>query len=114
MENIRLQKVARLLQKDMGDIFRLESRDRYQGTMITVTRVRVSPDLSIAKIYVSLFTLGNSKPELILEQLKQDSRYLRGKLGDRIRHQLRVVPELIFYIDDTLDYVENIENLLKK
>lgn len=114
MESTRLQKVARLLQKDMGDIFRTESRERYQGTMITVTRVRVSQDLSVAKIYVSLFTLGNSKPEMILNMIKQDSRYLRGKLGERIRHQLRVVPELIFYVDDTLDYVENIENLLKK
>lgn len=112
MEGTRLQKVARLVQKDLGDIIQREGSGIFPGTMVTVTRVRVSPDLSVARIYVSIFP--SSKGEETLKLLKQHTRYLRGELGKRVRHQLRIVPELSFFIDDSLDYIENIDRLLKE
>lgn len=81
--------------------------------MITVTVVRISPDLSVAKIYLSIFS-PKSKKELVMEEVKEKSKGIRAELATKLRYQLMKVPELIFYIDDSLDYVENIDNLLKK
>lgn len=80
--------------------------------MITVTQVRVSPDLGVAKIYVSLFPV--KEKDKMLELIKKNTSEIRGLLGKRIRHQARVIPELVFYIDDSLDYAERINELLKK
>jgi ribosome-binding factor A len=93
MESTRQNKVARLIQKDLGEIFQQLGKPALQGRMVTVTVVRMSPDLSVAKVY--------PKP-------------IRNQLGQRVKNQLRIVPELAFFIDDSLDYVDKIDQLLKK
>lgn len=110
METIRQEKINNLLQKDLGEIFQLELRHVSLGSMITITKVRVTSDLSLAKVYLSLF--ATSDKDALLKNIRSHTKEIRGKLGKRIRHQLRVVPELNFYIDDSLDYIENIESLL--
>jgi ribosome-binding factor A len=112
MTSTRQNKVARLIQKELGDIFLKESKDHYGGKMISVTVVRMTPDLAIAKVYLSVFPTGGDKDPL--SEVNENHSRLRYELGNRIRHQLRIVPELIFIIDDSLDYLENIERLLKK
>jgi ribosome-binding factor A len=112
METQRQQKIARLLQKDLGGIFQIEARNLFSGAMITVTKVHVTKDLSIAKVYLSLFAI-NDKPAL-MDQVRKHASEIRYKLGNRIRNQLRSVPVLEFYEDDSLDYIENIEKLLSE
>ncbi len=109
MESKRQQKVGRQIQKDLGDIFQKEAMHLLNGSLITVTGVKVSPDLSIARAYISV--LPDSKKEGVLETLKENSKFLRQKLGLRVRHQLRIVPELYLYLDDTLEYVEKMDKL---
>ena len=111
MEGTRLSKVARLLQKDLGEIFQREGSIIYKGKMITVTSVRVSPDLGVAKVFVSIFP--TDKKEDVLQAIKEHTRQIRHELAQRVRHQLRIVPELTFFLDDSLDYIENIDKLLK-
>lgn len=111
MESTRQQKIGRLLQKDLSDIFLQYARE-YQGTLITVTRVNVSSDLSIAHVNLSVFP--SNKGEEILKGVKENAKSIRFELGNRVRHQLRIIPDLIFHIDDTLDYLERIDELLKK
>ncbi len=113
MDSNRLQKVARLIQKDMGEILRYESKNLFKGAMITVTKVRVSSDLSIAKIYISIFALAGVKTEEVYELVKANKSALRNKLAIMERNQLRIIPDLSFFIDDSLDYSENIDRLLK-
>ena len=112
MESTRQSKVARMLQKDLGEIFQRLERDALQGKMVTITIVRMSPDLSFAKVYLSIFP--SDKKEEFIENLQHYVKAIRNQLGQRVRNQLRVVPELAFYIDDSLDYVEKIDQLLKK
>ncbi len=109
MESKRQQKVGRQIQKDLGDIFQKEAMHLLDGALITVTGVKVSPDLSIARAYISI--LPDSKKESVLEALKENSKFLRQKLGLRVRHQLRIVPELHLYLDDTLEYVEKMDKI---
>jgi len=113
MDNNRLQKVARLIQKDMGEILRYESKNLFKGAMITVTKVRVSSDLSIAKIYISIFALSGVTTDEVFELVKANKSLLRNKLASMERNQLRIIPDLSFFIDDSLDYSENIDRLLK-
>jgi ribosome-binding factor A len=110
MESIRQEKINNLLQKDLGEIFQLEMKHVSKTAMVTVTKVTVTPELSLAKVYISLFAT-NDKQALISE-IRKHTKEIRGKLGKRIRHQLKSVPELNFYLDDSLDYIENIDNLL--
>ena len=111
MESKRQEKISKLLQKDLSEILQLDSRSLYSGAMITVTKVTVSSDLSFAKTFVSIFAPGADNA-MILEKIKEHTKETRHKLAIRIKNQLRVVPALQFYIDDSLDYIENIENLL--
>ena len=111
MESTRQKKVSRLLQRDLGSILQKKSPE-LGGKMITVTVVRVSADLSIAKVYLSIFPV--KKEEDPLKPVKQHATDIRHELGQKVRNQLRVIPELQFFIDDSLDYIENIENLLKE
>ncbi|MCC8094085.1 MAG: 30S ribosome-binding factor RbfA [Tannerellaceae bacterium] len=111
MESTRLKKIGRLLQKELGDIF-LKQTKGMPGTLISVSAVRVSPDLGLAKVYVSIFP-SEKGPE-ILEAIRANTKAIRFDLGQRVHLQLRKIPELSFYIDDSLDYIENIDNLLKK
>ncbi|NDP19635.1 MAG: 30S ribosome-binding factor RbfA [Paludibacter sp.] len=110
METTRQEKISRMLQKELGEIFLLYARE-LQGTLITVTGVRISPDLGIAHTHLSIFP-GN-KVKDVLVKVNEDAKAIRFDLGKRVRHQLRIVPQLYFHVDDSLDYLENIDNLLK-
>jgi len=110
MESTRQKKISRLLQKELGQIIQKRSAE-LGGKMITVTTVRISPDLSVAKIYLSIFPANETEKTLLA--VKEAVHQIRHELGNLVRHQLRIVPELVFYIDDSLDYIEKIENLLK-
>jgi ribosome-binding factor A len=112
MESKRQEKISKLLQKDLSQILQLDSKSLYSGAMITVTKVSVTPDLAFAKTFVSIFAPG-ADTAVILERIKENTKKTRHKLASRIKNQLRVVPDLQFHIDDSLDYIENIENLLK-
>jgi ribosome-binding factor A len=112
METTRQQKVASQIQQDLSEIFRLSTREVTQGKMITVTVVRMSPDLSVAKIYLSVFPSGNT--EEFIKNLQHHVKHIRFELGKRIRYQLRIVPELAFFVDDSLDYAAHIDDLLKQ
>ena len=112
MDTTRQNKVSRLLQKELAEIFQRESRNLFGGAFITVTQVRVSPDLSSAKVYVSLFLVKDTGA--LLKQIKEMYSEIRKQLGIRIKKQLRIVPALDFFIDDSMDYAEKIDRLLKK
>ncbi len=110
METTRQEKISRMLQKELGEIFLLYARE-IQGTLITVTSVRISPDLGIAHTHLSIFP--GDKVKDVLEKVNNDTKSIRYELGKRVRNQLRIVPALYFHVDDSLDYLENIDNLLK-
>lgn len=110
MESTRLSKIERLIQKELGDIFQKQTQGM-PGTLVSVSAVRVSPDLSIARAYLSIFPSAKG-PEL-LEAIRANTKAVRYDLGQRVRMQLRKIPELSFFIDDSLDYIEKIDNLLK-
>ena len=110
-QSTRQQKVSRQIQRDLSEIFRERGTSLAPGVMISVTGVRITPDLSLAKVYVSIFPSAKSSD--VLSKIESASKGIRGELGKRVSKQLRIVPELIFYIDDSLDYVEKIDNLLK-
>ena len=112
MDSTRQQKISRQIQRDIAEIFQKELSDVLRGTLVTVTTVRVSPDLAYAKIYISIFPFEHSTATL--EKIKEQGWLVRQLLGARIRNQLKVVPELEFFIDDSLEYIENIDNLLAK
>lgn len=110
MDGKRLDKINRLILKELGDILQKELKPATPGLMITVTHVNVTSDLAYAKVYLSVF--GNVDKKKVVEEVGENARAIRGLLGNRIRHQMRVIPELRFYEDDSLDYIENIDNLL--
>ncbi|MBN2213720.1 MAG: 30S ribosome-binding factor RbfA [Bacteroidales bacterium] len=111
MATIRQNKIARLLQKEIAEIFQVEQHNLFRGKMITVTVVRVVADMSIARIYLSVFPYR--KEERYLEYINQQAKFLRNQLGKKIRHQLRIIPELLFFHDDSIDYAGRIDELLK-
>lgn len=111
MESTRLQKIERLLQKELGDIFQKQTQ-AMRGVLVSVSVVRVSPDLGIAKAYLSIFPSEKSKD--LLDAIRANTKAIRYDLGQRVGKQLRIIPELSFFIDDSLDYIEHIEKLLKK
>ncbi len=108
----RQLKVAREIQKDLAEIIRSKGMAAFGGAMVTVSEVRVSPDLSVAKTYVSIFP--SEKAEAVMNMLGENTKALRGELGRKVGRQLRIVPEIVFYLDTSLDYAEHIEELLKK
>ena len=108
----RQLKVAREIQKDLAEIIRAKGMAFFGGAMVTVSEVRISPDLSVAKTYVSIFP--SAKADAVMGILNENIRELRGELGARVGKQLRIVPEIYFALDSTLDYAEHIEELLKK
>ena len=107
----RQLKVAREIQKDMAEILRSKGMAAFQGAMVTVSEVRVSPDLAVAKVYVSIFP--SDKSAAVMGILNDNVRAYRGELGRQVARQFRIVPELAFYLDTTLDYAEHIDQLLK-
>jgi ribosome-binding factor A len=110
MESKRQQRISKLIQHDLGEIFLREVPHLTPGVMVTVTKVHVTPDLALAKVYLSLFPTKDK--ETLLAGINKASREVRGLLGQRVRHQLRAIPELRFYLDDSLDYIEKIDKLL--
>lgn len=111
MESTRISKIERLLQKELGDIF-LKQAKGMLGVLISVSAVRISPDLSVAKAYLSIFP--SEKGKELMEAIRANTKAIRYDLGQRVRMQLRIIPELTFFIDDSLDYIEHIDELLKK
>ena len=112
METTRQKKVSKLIQKELSIIFQKEIHQFLGNILVTVTGVRVSPDLSVAKAYLSIFPV--EKPKEAFNILNENKKVFRKLLGNSCRHQLRIVPELIFYLDDSAEYAEEIEKLLKK
>ena len=112
MDSTRQQKIARQIQRDIAEILQKDMADTIRGSLVTVTTVRVSPDLAYAKLYISIFPF--ERGTAMLEAIKEKSWYIRKLLGARIRNQLKIVPELEWFIDDSLEYIENIDNLLKE
>jgi len=110
MESKRQEKISKLLQQDLGEIIQMKMQHITMRAMVTVTKVHISPDLSQAKVYLSLF--ATNKKDQVLNNIKKHTSEIRRELGNRIRHQMRIVPSLSFYLDDSLDYIENINNLL--
>jgi len=92
-------------------IFQQQTRATH-GTMVSVTRTKISPDLSICTAYLSIFP--SEKGEELLQNIEKNNQQIRYALGQRVRYQLRIVPELRFFIDDSLDYIDHIDELLKK
>ena len=109
-EGKRQKQVASEISKELNDIFLKMGLNMQDGGMVSLSSVRITPDLFEARVYLSLFKV--KKPEAVLEKFKERSSEIRGELGNRMRHQLRSIPQLTFYIDDTLDYVFKIEELL--
>jgi len=112
MESTRQKKVSRLLQKELAEILRRKTRELAKGKMLTVTNVRVSPDLGLAKVYLSIFP--SDKNEQTLENISNNTPRIRNELGSKVRKQLRIIPEIAFYLDDSLDYIDNIDSILNK
>lgn len=111
MEETRQNRIARLLQKELSTIFQGQTRMMH-GVLVSVTRVRVSPDLSICTAYLSIFP--SEKSEELIENINTNEKQIRFELGRRVRNQLRIIPELRFCLDDSLDYIDHIDELLKK
>ncbi len=107
----RQLKVARLIQRELSEVIRPEMQLLFPGAMITLTKVNISPDLGVAHVYLSVF-LANA--EKVMQEITLGQSEIRFKLGQRIRHQLRIVPALNFHIDDSLDYIDRIDQLLKQ
>jgi len=111
MDSTRQQKFSRLIQKEIGEQFQKDGYNYYGKAFVTVMGAKVSPDLGVAKIYLSIF--GVKDTQAVLTQIESHTKEIRRKLGASIRHQARIIPELKFFLDDSLDYVDKIEKLLK-
>ena len=106
----RQNKISRLVQREMAEILLKINKSKFTGKLITVTVVRVTKDLGIARVYLSIFPSEFS--EEILSDIKLRNKQIRGELGRKVGKTLRVIPELEFYVDDSLDYIDNIDKLL--
>lgn len=112
MESKRQQKFAGLLQEELAAIFQREGAAYLPNTLVTITKVRVSPDLAVAKVYLSFLNTNNTS--LSVAEVNSHAGEIRYKLGARIRHQARVIPTLTFFLDDTNEYVERMDKLFDK
>jgi ribosome-binding factor A len=111
MESTRQKKVSRLIQKELADIFLKKNKEYAPGKLVSITIVRVSPDLSFAKVFLSVFPSVNQ--DEVVNAIKEHTSKIRFELGQKVRTQLRIVPEIAFFIDDSLDYIDKIDKLLK-
>lgn len=112
METTRQQKFSKLIQKELSSVFLKEGKSFYGNAFVTITNVRATPDLSVIRVYLSV--LAEKDREKTLDKMNGSSKEIRGLLGTRVKHQVRHVPQLEFFLDDSLDYAENIERLLKE
>jgi len=106
METTRQNKISRLIQKELSEIFLLQTKSM-NGVLVSVSAVRISPDMSIARVYLSVFPSERSQE--IVKNINDNMKSIRYELGTRVRHQLRIIPELKFFVDDSLDYAERID-----
>ncbi len=111
METTRQNKIARLIQKELGEMFLLQTK-AMPGVLVSVSVVRISPDMSYARVYLSVFP--SEKSAEIVKNINDNAKTIRYELGTRVRFQLRIIPELKFFVDDSLDYAAHIDELLKK
>lgn len=111
METTRQNKIARLIQKELSEMFLVQTKSM-PGVLVSVSVVRISPDMSYARAYLSVFP--SERGEEIVKNINDNMKSIRYELGNRVRHQLRIIPELKFFIDDSLDYVEKIDKLLNE
>ena len=111
MDSVRQNKVSRLIQRDLSEMFQKECKEYTEGAMVSVTTVRVSPDLSYAKVYLSIFP--SNLVEKTMNTLNEKNKSIRFVLGKKVGKQMRIIPELRFFLDDSLDYIEKIDQLLK-
>ena len=111
METTRQNKIARLIQKELSEIFLLQTRSMH-GVLVSVSIVRISPDMSYARDYLSVFP--SERSEELVKNINANMKSIRYELGNRLRFQLRIIPELKFFVDDSLDYAAHIDELLKK
>ena len=111
-QTTRQQKISRQIQRDIAEILQKEGQAIVSGSLVTVTTVRVSPDFAYAKVYFSFFPFDKSAQ--VMAALEKNNWLIRRELGRRIRNQLKIVPELQFFLDDSLEYIENIDSLLKE
>lgn len=111
-QTTRQQKIARQIQRDIAEILQKEGKNIVNGSLVTVTTAHISPDLAYAKVYFSVFPFERSQE--VMSSLESNNWFIRRELGRRIRNQLKVVPELQFFLDDSLEYIENIDSLLKE
>lgn len=111
METTRQNKIARLIQKELSEIFLLQTKSMH-GVLVSVSVVRISPDMSYARAYLSIFP--SERSEEMVNNINANMKSIRYELGNRLRFQLRIIPELKFFVDDSLDYAAHIDELLKK
>jgi len=111
MDTTRQQKINRLMQKELSEVFQAQTRATH-GLLVTVSQVRVSPDLSTARVYLSIFP--GEQAQTVLQSVQQQAKTIRHDLAERLRFQLRRMPELAFFLDDSLDYAETIDAILDK
>ena len=109
METKRQRQVAKQIQKDLGEIFQREMRTSFDGAFVTITDVKTTPDLAIARVYMS-FLLAKDK-EGLLQIIRENTKIIRNHLAERVRHQFRIIPQLQFFIDDTAEYAQKIDAL---
>jgi ribosome-binding factor A len=107
--SIRTERLSNVIRNDLGDIL----REYQQGAMVSVTQVRMTPDLGLAKVYLSIFVNGRNQEE-VFRHIQTSTSVIRGELAKKIRHQVRRIPELVFYMDDTVEYVNKIEQVFTK
>ena len=112
MESKRQQKFAGVIQQDLAAIFQREGNNYLPNTMVTITKVRVTPDLAIARVFLSFF--NNTNSQLALQTVKQHASEIRYKLGSRIKDQVRIIPQLEFFVDDTSEYVDRMDKIFDK
>lgn len=111
MDSKRQQKFSRLIQRDLGEIFQRDTKGMFGNAFITVTRVEISPDLGVAKVYLSMMLVPDK--EALLKEVRVQTKLIRQTLGVKIRHQARIIPQLVFFLDESVDYAMKINDVLK-
>ena len=114
MESKRQQKFAKVIQKELSDLFQKEGNEWFPGSMVTITTVRSTPDLALARIHLSIMNPSGTSPEATLQAIKVQTREIRFKLGKNMRNQVRVIPDLEFFIDDSMAYVARMDELFER
>lgn len=110
MESKRQQKFSRVLQKELAEVFQRDVSHLVKGAYISITLVRVSPDLGVAKVYLSL--LMANQPQEVLQEVRTNTKLIRHALAQRIKNQVRVIPELVFYLDDSAEYAAHMDKII--